>query len=242
MRRAVIVGASSGLGFEVAKILLDDGWSLGVAARRQALLQELVDMCPDRVVAQAVDVGSADAADSLLELVGKLGGMDLYLHSAGIGWQNAALDADKELATVGTNCTGFTRMVGCAFRYFADNGGGHIAVISSVAGTKGLGAAPAYSATKAFQNTYLQSLEQLACMRSLNIRFTDIRPGFVATALLGDSPRFPLLMRPQPVARAMVSAVYARRHVAVIDWRWRLITFFWRMIPDAVWRRLKIVR
>ena len=97
MRRAVIVGASSGLGFEVAKILLDDGWSLGVAARRQALLQELVDMCPDRVVAQAVDVGSADAADCLLELVGKLGGMDLYLHSAGIGWQNAALDADKEL-------------------------------------------------------------------------------------------------------------------------------------------------
>ena len=80
-----------------------------------------------------------------------------------------------------TNAVGFTRLVGCAYRYFANNGGGHIACITSIAGTKGLGPAPAYSASKAMQNTYLQALEQLAISKHHNIHFTDIRPGFVDT-------------------------------------------------------------
>lgn len=83
---------------------------------------------------------------------------------------NAALDATKEMGTLLTNGVGFTRMVGEAYRYFAECGGGHIAVISSIAGTKGLGAAPAYSGTKAFQNVYVQALEQQAHMRHLPIR------------------------------------------------------------------------
>jgi len=85
-------------------------------------------------------------------------------------------------------------MIGCAYRYFANKGGGHIACITSIAGTKGLGPAPAYSATKAMQNTYLQALEQLAACKHHNIHFTDIRPGFVATPLLKDD-KYPLLMR-----------------------------------------------
>ena len=91
-------------------------------------------------------------------------------------------------------------MVTAAFGWFRSHGGGHIAVISSVAGTRGLGSAPAYSATKRMQNTYIDALAQLARMEKLAIRFTDIRPGFVATPLLsGDD--YPLLMQPGPVAR-----------------------------------------
>jgi short-subunit dehydrogenase len=136
-------------------------------------------------------------------------------------------------------------MVGAAFRYFEREGGGHIAAITSIAGTKGLGPAPAYSATKAFQTTYLQALEQQANARKLNIRFTDIRPGFVATPLLfpkdnEESHPYPLLMQPQPVARAIVKALYKKKHVIVIDGRWRLITAFWRRIPRWVWRRLNL--
>ena len=94
-------------------------------------------------------------------------------------------------------------MVTAAFRYFARQGNGHIAIISSIAGTKGLGAAPAYSATKRFQNTYLDALEQLACMQHLSIRFTDIRPGFVATGLLNDGKHYPMLMNTAYVARKL---------------------------------------
>ena len=131
-------------------------------------------------------------------------------------------------------------MIGAAYRYMASHGGGHIAAISSIAGTKGLGAAPSYSATKAFQNTYIQSLEQQARMRGLNITFTDLRPGFVATALLGDDPKYPMLLKPKKVAEEMVQAVKHRRHVWVIDWRWRIVTALWRRIPRCLWRNLKV--
>lgn len=239
MKRAVVIGASSGLGLEVAKLLLDDGWQLGVAARRLDLLEQLSENYPKQVVAMALDVNDPQAGDMLLHLVERIGGMDLYFHASGVGKQNPMLDADVELSTVETNGLGFTRMVGAAFRYFATKGRGHIAVITSIAGTKGLGPAPSYSATKAFQNTYLQALEQLAHARRLDIRFTDIRPGFVATALLGEHPRYPLLMQPKSVARKMVRAVYAQKHVVVIDGRWWLITALWRRIPRWVWRRLR---
>ena len=169
-----------------------------------------------------------------------MGGIDLYFHAAGVGWQNAALDATKEMRTLLTNGVGFTQMVGEAYRYFAECGGGHIAVISSIAGTKGLGAAPAYSGTKAFQNVYVQALEQQAHMRHLPIRFTDIRPGFVRTDLLGDGQSYPMLMEPRLVARAIVRAIDRRRHVCVIDWRYRVLTFFWQLIPDALWRRVSV--
>ena len=139
-----------------------------------------------------------------------------------------------------TNAVGFTRMIGAAYRYFAAKGEGHIAAITSIAGTKGLGPAPAYSATKAMQATYIQSLEQQARQRGLKIRFTDIRPGFVDTALLNDGFPYPMLMRPEKVARDIVRSVYRHRHVRVIDWRYRILTFFWRLIPRWLWRRMKI--
>lgn len=240
MKKAVVVGASSGIGREVARLLLQQGWSVGLAARREEPLHALAHDYPDRAWVQAIDVTRDDAPQALMALIGQMGGIDLYFHAVGVGWQNAALDATKEMGTLLTNGVGFTRMVGEAYRYFAECGGGHIAVISSIAGTKGLGAAPAYSGTKAFQNVYVQALEQQAHMRHLPIRFTDIRPGFVRTDLLGDGQSYPMLMEPRLVARAIVRAIDRRRHVCVIDWRYRVLTFFWQLIPDALWRRVSV--
>lgn len=233
MKRAVVVGASSGIGREVALLLRERGWTVGVAARREELLSDF------EVTAQ-IDVTAADAGQQLLNLVERLGGMDLYFHASGVGHQNRELHEDIELQTVDTNGMGFTRMVGTAYRYMAEHGGGHIAVISSIAGTKGLEPAPSYSATKALQNTYIQALEQLANARRLNIRFSDFRPGFVATDLLNDGNRYPLLLNKERVARDMVRSIERRRHVRVIDWRWRAITWLWRRIPRCLWRRLKL--
>lgn len=240
MRRAIIIGASSGLGHEVAKILIKDGWQIGIAARRLHLLELLYKIAPDRVEMAAIDVTKSDSEETLMQLIDRVGGCDMFFYASGIGWQNPELNADIELNTVQTNTMGFSRMIGAAYRYMAAHGGGHIVAISSIAGTKGLGIAPSYSATKAFQNTYLQALEQLSNMQGHNIRFTDIRPGFVATELLGDNPRYPLLMKTEPVAKSIVKAVYSRKHKVVIDTRWAVITFFWRMIPDFLWRRLKV--
>lgn len=239
MKRIIIIGATSGIGFEVAKNYLHQGWRIGVAGRRQDALEEFQSLAPDRVEIQELDVTHDDAPAKLLNLVGRVGGMDLFFLSSGIGSQNRALNPDIELNTARTNVEGFIRMVTAAFSYFREKGGGHIAVISSIAGTKGLGSAPAYSATKRFQNTYIESLAQLSYMEKLNIHFTDIRPGFVATALLkGDN--YPLLMDAPKVAVSIVRAVARGRQVVIIDWRYATIVFFWRMIPRWLWVRLPI--
>lgn len=240
MKRAVIIGASSGIGREVAGRLLADGWFVGIAARREEKLLEVKALKPDMVEVMTIDVTSDDAPQRLLALIGKIGGVNLFFYASGVGRQNEDLDVGIESDTVAVNVAGFTRMIGTAFNYMAGNLGGDIAVISSIAGTKGLGAAPSYSATKAFQNTYIQALEQLSNMRRLHIRFTDIRPGFVDTPLLAGSGGYPMLMDVSYVADKIVSAINGHRHVAVIDWHYRILVFLWRLIPRCLWRRMNV--
>ena len=234
------MGASSGIGFEVARLLLERGWQVGLAARRVELFSELESKFAGQVSVARIDITTDEAADQLLELIGKVGGVDLYFHVSGVGWSNPELEMDYEMATMNTNACGFTRMVDTVFRYMSDNGGGQIAAITSIAGTKGLGPAPAYSATKAMQATYLQALEQQAHQRGLNIHFTDIRPGFVDTALLNGTFKYPMLMKPEKVAKEIMYAIRHHQHVRIIDWRYRLLTALWRRIPKAVWRKLKL--
>ena len=234
-KRAIIIGASSGIGLEVTKILMEQGWTVGVAARRLELLQDLGAAAVERI-----DVTADDATVALQRLISQLGGMDLFFYASGIGKQNRELIEDIELATVQTNGVGFTRMIGEAYRYFANQGSGHIAAITSIAGTKGLGPAPSYSATKAMQNVYLQALEQQARSRGLNIRFTDIRPGFVDTALLSGDFHYPMMLRPENVAKEIVWAINHHKHIRVIDWKYRIMTAVWRRIPRWVWRRIKL--
>ena len=90
------------------------------------------------------------------------------------------------------------------------------------------------------QNVYLQALEQQAAARGLNIRFTDIRPGFVDTDLLSCDFHYPMMLRPERVAKHIVAAVNRRRHVCIIDWKYRLLTAVWRRIPRWVWRRMRL--
>ena len=239
MKRIVIMGATSGIGLETAKYCIRKGWKVGAAGRRAEALAALRALAPERVATEVVDITCDDAPRRLERLVDRLGGMDIYPHCSGIGSQNPDLDAAIELGTCATNASGFVRMVCAAYARFARCGGGRIAVISSIAGTKGLGAAPAYSATKRFQNTYIDALAQLARMQRLDIRFTDIRPGFVATALLGDD-KYPMLMRPEAVAARLVRAVEHGRRSIVIDRRYALLVGLWRLIPRWLWERLPI--
>lgn len=239
MKKVIIIGATSGIGYEVAKGYLKLGWRVGIAGRREEVLEKLRAANPDKIEIQALDVTKEDAPEKLQLLIDKLGGMDLFLLSSGIGSQNIALKPDIEINTARTNVGGFIRLVTAAFHYFKKQGGGHLAVISSIAGTKGLGSAPAYSATKRFQNTYIDSLAQLSRMEKLNISFTDIRPGFVQTDLLKDR-NYPLLMKPDHVASRIIHALNHKKRVAVIDRRYACIVFFWRMIPSWLWERLPV--
>ena len=216
MKHAIIVGATSGIGKEVAKLLVQQGWHIGIAGRRTEALKTLQTGAPTQIDIQQIDVTDEDAPARLQQLIERLGDMDLFLLSSGVGFQNRDLNPETELDTARTNVEGFIRMVTCAFNYFKKRGCGHIAVISSIAGTKGLGVAPSYSATKRFQNTYIDALAQLSGMQHLNIHFTDIRPGFVATDLLRNG-KYPMLMQADSVARHIVNALHRKKRIAVID-------------------------
>lgn len=239
MKKILIVGATSGLGLETARCYLNEGWQIGIAGRRESALKEIQSIAPEQIVYEVIDVTSDEAVDALNRLIDKMGGMDVFLLSSGIGSHNLDLIPNIELDTVRTNAEGFVRMVTAAYQYFEKQGGGQIAVISSIAGTKGLGAAPSYSATKRFQNTYIDSLAQLSRIKRKNIIFTDIRPGFVETALLKNRS-YPLLMKPDYVASKIIKGINRKQRVVVIDWRYRVLVFFWKLIPQWIWERLAI--
>ena len=177
VKRIIIIGATSGIGYEVAKIYWKRGYQLGLAGRRVDRL-EFRRQDPEHIRIKQLDVTAEDAADRLEELIRDLGGMDIFLLSSGIGNQNKYLDTSIEQVTIQTNVTGFTRMVLAAYRYFSSQGGGHISVISSIAGTKGLGVAPSYSATKRYQNIYIDALAQLSRMEKQPVRFADCHYGY----------------------------------------------------------------
>lgn len=240
MKRIVIVGATSGMGLEVARLALRAGWRVGAAGRRTDRLEALRAEAPEQVEIRQMDVTDPAAPEQLATLIERLGGMDIYLHSSGIGFRNEALDPAIELATARTNAEGFIRMVTAAYTYFRSHGGGQIAVISSIAGTKGLGAAPAYSATKRLQNTYIDALAQLARMQRARIRFTDIRPGFVDTPLLAADGGYPMLLPADRVARSIFRAIVRGRRRVVIDGRFAVLVFLWKLIPAWLWERLVI--
>lgn len=235
------MGASSGIGFKVAEMLASRGVRIGIAARRTETMEQLRQRYPEQVEVAQIDITKPAASDQLLDLIERTGGMDIYLHVSGMGYENLSLDPEKEVAIVDTNAAGFVRMIDTAYRYYRDNGvRGQIAAVTSVAGTKGIGRLSAYSATKRFGQTYLVALEQLANMEKSGITFTDLRPGWVHTALLTPGVKYPMEMTVDYVARRVIKAIVLKERVCVIDWRWNLVVGLWRLIPNALWIKMNM--
>ncbi len=241
--RAIVVGASSGIGREVAVQLAEAGWEVSVAGRREEKLKELTASVGNIVAYLVLDVCSPDSAESLRHFVEQMGGVDLYFHSSGIGYQNPGLDMSKEISTAETNVVGATRLLGEMFNYFSAHPEreAHLAVISSIAGTRSLGAAPSYSASKRYVNHYMDCLRQLCAIRRIrHIRLHDVRPGFVRTALLGDGGRYPMQMDAAAAARLILRGIRKNRGIITIDWRYRRLVGLWRLIPSFLRLRLPL--
>lgn len=240
MKRIVIVGASSGIGQALAEEYASRGFRVGVAARNMDALRTLYDKYPQLVEIEQIDINAGDAPDRLVKLIDRLGGMDIYLHVSGIGYDNPTLNPQREVDMITTNACGFARMISTAYRYYRDNSlTGQIVAITSVAGTNGIGALSAYSASKKCAQTYLVALEQLAHSEHANVCFTDIRPGWIRTPLLYDTKKYPLEMPLSKAVPMIVEAISRKRRVAVIGWRWKILVALWRCLPNALWTRMK---
>lgn len=240
-KRVIIVGATSGIGLALTELCLGRGYIVGAAGRNLSPLNNLKEKYPKKLFTEEIDVTQPNAINKLDLLLKTIGGMDLYIHCAGISQRKANPNdsVSSELLVVNTNCVGFTRMIDEAFKYFEEKGSGKIAALSSVGGTKGTGLSAIYSASKKFQSTYLEALNQLTKIKKLKVRITDIQPGIVDTPILGGK-KYPMMLSPEKAAKLTMRAIDQKRKRKVIDFKYAIGAFFWRLIPFGIWINLPI--
>ncbi|MFA5404467.1 MAG: SDR family NAD(P)-dependent oxidoreductase [Ignavibacteria bacterium] len=238
MKKVIIIGATSGIGRELAKVFSEKGYLVGITGRRENLLQELKNENPESYLIKSFDISQPETnANNLDELVNELGGLDLIIINSGTGNGNDNLDFKIEKETIDTNVLGVTEISDWAFNYFRKQGYGQIALVSSIAGMRGGRFAPAYSASKAFIINYAEGLRQKAKKLKLPIYVTDIRPGFVDTAMAKSPAKF-WVATPQKAAAQIYSALKRKMKIAYITKRWIIFAYLMKLLPKWIFDRI----
>lgn len=238
MKKAIIIGATSGIGRGLAELLVDNAYQVGITGRRSALLEEMKKEKPDAFIVKAFDIADTSVCvEKLEELATALGGLDLLVISSGTGDINNDLDFGIEKRTIETNVLGFTCVADWAFKYFEKQHYGHLVAITSVGGLRGSRQAPAYNATKAFQINYLEALRQKSIFLKMPITITDIRPGFVDTDMAKGEGLF-WVATVNKATRQIFNAIKAKRKIVYITKRWGLIAAIFKRIPGVIYERM----
>lgn len=243
MQKVIIIGATSGIGLELAKLYVRNGDMVGAAARRAHLLDELQEQFPSQVATESFDVMGDRNIFHLESLIKKLDGLDLLIYNSGFGEISETLDWEIDKRTTQTNVNGFIEIVNYTFNYFVKQGRGQIAATSSIGALRGNSQAPAYSASKAFMSTYMEGLH-LKALRlkrknsTLEISVTDIQPGFVDTKMAKSK----VLFWQAPVEKAsaqMFKAIKNKKRRVYITRRWGIIAWLLKWLPYAILKRVE---
>jgi len=237
MKKAIIIGATSGIGQELAKVLTNSNYKVGVTGRRKNNLIELKHTNPDKYEISCFDCTEENNSERLKELTELLGGLDLLIFSSGIGDLNENLDFEIENKTNQLNVIAFTEIIDWAFNYFEKQGKGHLVGISSLAGIRGGRIAPAYNASKAYQINYLEGLRQKAKKSRKPIYVTDIRPGFVDTEMTKGDRKFWVATK-EKAANQIFSLIKRKKDIGYVTKRWRLISSILKGLPTWLYKRM----
>jgi short-subunit dehydrogenase len=236
-KKIIIIGATSGIGKELARIYLEQGNTLGLTGRRLNLLQELKTANPNLTHIANFDVRGEENIAQLQTLIKQMGGLDLLIYNSGYGDVSKTLDWELDKATYETNVKGFVEIMNFAFNYFVKQGQGQLATTSSIASIRGNSWAPAYSASKAFQSVYMEGLHMKAKKMKVNIFVTDIQPGFVDTKMAKGNGQFWVA----PAAKAaeqIVRAIEKKKWRAYITRRWWLVAQLMKWAPGWLYHRI----
>ena len=242
MQKIIIIGATSGIGHELAKLYIKNGDRVGVTGRRANLLDEIQKEHPVQVETECFDVTGNENIPHLESLIQKLDGMDVLIYNSGYGEPSKTLDWAIDRQTTLTNVNGFVEIVNYGFNYFLKQGRGQIATISSIAALRENSYAPAYSASKAFISMYMASIF-LKARRikkrnpEIKISITDILPGYVKTKMAKGKKLFweaPF----DKAAKQIFTAIQNKKRKVYITRRWAIIAWLLKWIPFFILKRV----
>lgn len=247
-RRAIVVGASSGIGAALVKQLVREGVDVVAVARRAAQLDELVREChgaPGRVLPLVSDVARFEEVESAFDrAVQQLGGLDLIVYAAGLMLEVGPneFDTAKDLDMLGVNVGGCVAWLNPAANLMRTQRSGTIVGISSIAGERGRKGNPVYGATKAAMNHYLEALRNR--LDDWAVHVCTIKPGFVETAMLAQARAQGRTIKgaitAEECASAILRAARARRNEVFVPIKWRLVGFVIRNIPSFLFKGMNI--
>ena len=221
-RVVIITGASSGIGWALAKEFAQQGAKLGLLARREGPLRQLSEEI--RSFGKIAEFAVADVAERLPliekihSLESKLGPADVLIANAGIGATNTVddLNVAGSEQVIRVNLLGVMYSIEAVLPTMLRRGTGQIVALSSLASFKGLPSAAAYSASKAAVNAYMESLRIL--LHGKGVAFTTICPGFIRTPMVEKNKGMFLVMSAEKAARKMVRAIHRKKKIYAFPW------------------------
>lgn len=238
MKKIVIIGATSGIGKTLAELYAKNDAKIAIVGRREDKLREIAVTYEDKCNYKVCDIMDTNIlTDSLNEINSTLGGIDIMIITAGIGEINPNLNYELEEPTLKTNVLGWTCVVDWTMKQFERQGFGHLVSISSVGGLRGSGIAPAYNATKAYQINYLEGMRQKANKLSNKIFVTDIRPGFIDTAMAKGDGLF-WVASVSKIGTQIYKSIEKKRSIVYVTKRWRYVALLLKILPSFIYNRM----
>lgn len=232
--KAIIIGTSSGIGRALAKKLSGEGYVVGLTGRDEQKLKELQAELSGKSFVKKIDLrDTREAVHSLNNLIMLMQGVDLFVMNAGVVFHNQDFAWGPEEETIRVNVTGFAAMANVAVNYFLGQGSGSFVGISSIAGLRGGGRAPAYYASKAFMINYMEGLRQKLSRTSIQV--IDIRPGFVDTDMIRGRKGLFGVISTEQAAVEIYRAIQKAKPVAYVPAWWVIIMWFLRKVPDSLY-------
>ena len=230
-KNAVIFGATSGIGRELSKLLVNDGYNVMITGRRLERLKKIQSENPEQYINKQHDITDINSTEELFkELPSIFDKIDLIVHNSGIMQPNFDLEWDKDFPTLQTNVIGATKVYQLAYNFFKTQGYGHLVGVTSVASIRGNRQVAAYHASKAFQASYMESLWMKAQRtKKAKIHVTNILPGYVDTDIIKGETFW--MSSVEKATQQIYSAIKRKKRKAYITKRWALVAFVMKIAP-----------
>jgi short-subunit dehydrogenase len=237
--KAIIIGATSGIGRDLATVMSENNVTVGLTGRRVDLLESIQAELPGKSFIMEMDVAKVDeAVNALNTLIERMDGVDTIVINAGVGGANKEYTLENELYLIDINVRGFVAMANASIHYFLEQGHGHIAGISSVASLLPNPRNSAYNASKAFISNYMTGLNmKMKKWGKAAILISDIRPGYVHTPLTSGNRNMFWVSGSRKAAQQIYLALLRKKRVAYITRRWRFVAWLVKSIPDRIFVR-----